>query len=160
MISWNLFFALHKIHTTHRIPGDFSRLRLKVEKFLFASFCTHKRLFAHNMYKYKGIFFGLHISVWLQFKSYVNVRRLLKILFLQYFFHHIPHSSNNYKCAYYLFMLHNDQNPHQLFHNIFVISLEYLRNAIKHFYSTSSFNCLLQIHDYLWFEIYLTKLNS
>ena len=42
MISWNLFFALHKIHTTHRIPGDFSRLRLKVEKFLFASFCTHK----------------------------------------------------------------------------------------------------------------------
>ena len=119
MISWNLFFALHNIHTTHRIPGDFSRLRLKVEKFLFASFCTHKRLFAHNMYKYKGIFFGLHISVWLQFKSYVNVRRLLKILFLQYFFHHIPHSSNNYKCAYYLFMLHNDQSPHQPFHNIF-----------------------------------------
>ena len=42
MISWNLFFALHNIHTTRRILGDVSRLRLKVEKFLFASFCTHK----------------------------------------------------------------------------------------------------------------------
>ena len=151
MISWNLFFALHKIHTTHRIPGDFSRLRLKVEKFLFASFCTHKRLFAHNMYKYKGIFFGLHISVWLQFKSYVNVRRLLKIFSCLF-------SCNTYLTTdriavitinvHIIFLCYIMIRVHiNHFITFFVISLEYLRNAIKHFYSTSSI-----YHVYSWFR--------
>ena len=53
-----------------RILGDFSQGR-KI------SLCIilHIRPFAHT----RASFFGLHISVWLQFKSYVNVRRLLKI---------------------------------------------------------------------------------
>ena len=78
MISWNSLV----LHYTRAPLGD------KVEKI---SLCItlHKSLL-------HSISFGLQFSVWLQFKSYVNVRRSRRGCNTSF----TTDRSNNYKCTY------------------------------------------------------------